>query len=185
MTHAPRRLFCRHLIAALIAPALLPAGKQALAALAPTPADAEGPFYKPGAPERASLIEAGMSGTDLIISGRVLAADGKPLAGAKLDFWHTDAHGNYDNRGFRLRGYQRTDANGRYRLETIVPGAYPGRTRHVHVKVEAPGRRPLTTQLYFPDEPRNRTDSLYNTALAMEVRDRAGGKEARFDFVLK
>ena len=45
-----------------------------------------------------------------------------------------------------------------WRLDTIVPAEYPGRARHIHVKVQAPRRRLLTTQLYFPGEPGNRRE---------------------------
>ncbi|MFE0516379.1 hypothetical protein ACFW2E_42595, partial [Streptomyces sp. NPDC058964] len=69
-------------------------------------------------------------------------------------------------------------------LRTIVPGLYPGRTRHIHVKAQAPGQPVLTTQLYFPGEPRNSTDAIFDPALLMNVRDAGGGKEATFDFVL-
>lgn len=155
------------------------------ATLAPTPSDVEGPFYRHGSPERVSLREAEAPGTPLSISGRVLSADGKPLPRAKLDFWQTDANGDYDNRGFRFRGHQYTDSAGRYRLDTVVPGAYPGRTRHIHVKVSAAGHRPITTQLYFAGEPRNRVDALHQPALEMQLRDAAGGKAAHFDFVLR
>ncbi|MBI1989253.1 MAG: hypothetical protein HYS65_05890 [Betaproteobacteria bacterium] len=48
---------------------------------------------------------------------------------------------------FRYRGHVFADAQDRYRLEAIVPGEYPGRTRHIHVKAQAPGGRILTTQL--------------------------------------
>ncbi len=62
-----------------------------------------------------------------------------PLANALLDFWQCDDAGVYDTRGFKLRGNQFTDAEGRYRLDTIVPGLYPGRTRHIHVKLQPTG----------------------------------------------
>jgi protocatechuate 3,4-dioxygenase beta subunit len=86
--------------------------------------------------------------------------------------------------GFKLRGHQFTDANGRYRLETIVPGLYPGRTRHFHVKVQAPHGRVLTTQLYFPGEPRNRRDFLYRPDLLMELKEADGAKRGGFHFLL-
>src|SRR5262249_59582752 len=57
-----------------------------------------------------------------------LGRDCRPLAGALLDFWQADDDGSYDNQGFRLRGHQFTDAQGRYLLSTIVPAAYAGRT---------------------------------------------------------
>src|ERR671923_286173 len=71
--------------------------------------------------------------------------------------------------GFPLRGHQFTDDAGRYRLETVVPGLYPGRTRHIHVKVQAPNQPVLTTQLYFPGEARNAADGIFNQALLMQV----------------
>jgi len=125
-----------------------------------------------------------MAGTRLAVSGRTLDTAGNPIGRALLDFWHCDAAGVYDNAGYRLRGHQFADAQGAYRLETIVPGVYPGRTRHIHVKVQPPGRAVLTTQLYFPGEPANARDRIFNAALLMDVGDEPdGGKAARFDFV--
>ncbi len=95
----------------------------------PTPSQTEGPFYKSGSPERTSLREAGLAGTPLTVTGYVFSTICQPIAHAWLDFWHADSNGNYDNAGFRLRGHQFTDTQGRYSLETIVPGEYPGRTR--------------------------------------------------------
>src|SRR5690606_24451885 len=115
-------------------------------------------YFTPRSPERRSLIEPGMAGTPIVLEGLVLSTDCRPIAGALFDIWHCDADGHYDNEGYRLRGHQFTDADGRYRMETIVPGLYPGRTRHFHVKVQPPGGRVLTTQLYFPDEPANARD---------------------------
>jgi protocatechuate 3,4-dioxygenase beta subunit len=125
-----------------------------------------------------------MAGTRLTITGRVLTASCTPVAHALLDFWHADSAGVYDNSGYRLRGHQFTDAAGTYSLQTIVPGEYPGRTPHVHVKVQAPGKAVLTTQLYFPGQARNQQDSIFNAALLMDVHDSAGGKAATFTFVL-
>src|SRR5215813_4811291 len=118
-----------------------------------TPPQTEGPYWKPSSPQRASLLEPGMAGTRLVVEGLVLATDCRPIAGAVIDVWQADDEGRYDNAGYRLRGHQVATAAGRYRVETIVPGVYPGRTRHIHVKVQAPGRPPITTQLYFPGEP--------------------------------
>ena len=94
----------------------------------PTQAQTEGPFFKPSSPERIELIEAGMAGQPIDLVGFVISRDCKPIAGALLDFWQADDKGNYDNSGFRLRGHQFTDADGRFRLKTVVPGAYVGRT---------------------------------------------------------
>jgi protocatechuate 3,4-dioxygenase beta subunit len=149
-----------------------------------TPTQTEGPYFKPSSPERVSLLEPEMRGRRLIVTGAVLSTDCKPLPGALLDFWQADAGGRYDNAGFRLRGHQLTDAEGRYRLETILPGVYPGRTRHIHVKVQAPNGRPLTTQLYFPGEAGNARDGIFDPALLVALADAADSATARFDFVL-
>ncbi len=151
---------------------------------APTPSQTAGPFFKPGSPRRASLLEPGITGTRLTVTGRVLWTDCRPVAGALLDFWQADDRGAYDNTGDRLRGHQVADDAGRYRLETIVPGPYPGRTRHIHVRVQAPDRPPLTTQLYFPGEAKNAADGIFDRALVVTMRDADGGKVAGFDFVL-
>ena len=141
-----------------------------------------GPFYIPHSPRRSSLVEPGSKAERLLLTGVVLSPQCKPVANALLDFWHCDEAGEYD--GFRYRGQVFADAQGRYSLETIVPGEYPGRTRHIHVKVQATGGRVLTTQLYFPDEPRNRSDGIYRRELTMQVAREDGRRAARFDFVV-
>jgi len=156
----------------------------ASAATTPTPPQTEGPYYKPGSPQRSSLLEPNMPGTRVVLSGRVLTVSGTPIKNAWLDFWQSDANGRYDNNGYRLRGHQHTDNEGRYRLETVLPGSYPGRTPHVHVKIAAPNRPVLTTQLYFPGETLNREDGLFDSALLVQWRDGINGKQASFDFVL-
>ena len=91
----------------------------------------------------------------------VVGTSCRPVERALLDFWQADSNGEYDNQGYRLRGHQFTDAKGRFHLETVVPGLYTGRTRHIHVKVQAPNRPVLTTQLYFPGEPANERDGIF------------------------
>ncbi len=145
-----------------------------------TPRQTEGPFFTPNSPLRASLVEAGSKGPRFLVTGRVLTPQCQPVANALVDFWHADEAGEYDNRGFRYRGHQFTDAEGRYRFETIVPAVYPGRTRHYHVKVQPKGGRILTTQLYFPNEPANRRDGIYRPELEMKT----SKEEGLFDFVV-
>jgi protocatechuate 3,4-dioxygenase beta subunit len=169
-------------------------GSVAQAPLAPTPtchdgddatvAQTEGPYFKPSSPERIELFEEGMAGQPIELVGFVLTRACKPLAGALLDFWQADDKGRYDNSGFRLRGHQFSDAEGRYRLRTIVPGIYPGRTRHIHVKVQPRDGRVLTTQLYFPGESKNRSDSLFRKDLQIRTAKNAGWLAGRFDFVV-
>lgn len=150
----------------------------------PTPAEEEGPFFKPKSPERRSIRE-GVKGTTLLVEGRVLSTEGKPIPGALLEFWHCDADGVYDNTGFKLRGHQHADKDGRFTLETIVPGVYPGRCRHIHVKVQAPHGPMLTSQLYFPGEERNKQDHLYMKQLEMKLSTEDAAKSGKFDFVVR
>ena len=160
----------------------LPATPQCGAEGTATPPQTEGPFFRAGSPGRADLVEPGSNARQVELVGFVLTRGCNPVARAVVDMWHADDRGDYDERGFRFRGHVYADAEGRYRFRTIVPAVYPGRTRHYHVKVQAPGRPVLTTQLYFPDEPANRRDGLFRRELLMRVAD--GGAAARFDFVL-
>jgi protocatechuate 3,4-dioxygenase beta subunit len=147
----------------------------------PTPRQTEGPFYTPRSPERSVLREAAMPGTRIALAGIVLTRSCRPVPGALVDLWHADDSGRYDNDGFRLRGHQFTDAEGRYAFETIVPGLYPGRTRHFHVKYQAPNQRVLTTQLYFPGEPRNERDGIFRPELLMRVKSGVASFETVLD----
>jgi len=150
----------------------------------PTAPQTEGPFYKPSSPERADLREPGLGGRPVVLTGLVLTRRCRPVARALIDLWHADDKGDYDNRGFRCRGHVFADESGRYQFRTIMPAPYPGRTRHFHVKVAAPGSPPLTTQLYFPNDPANARDGLFQRALLMRVGESGGGLAAQFSFVL-
>jgi len=151
----------------------------------PTVEQTEGPYFTPRSPRRRVLRTRGMKGTPLLLTGRVLTTRCRPIPNAQLDFWQADGNGVYDNRGYRLRGHQRTDSLGRYRLETVVPGLYSGRTRHIHVKAQAPRRPVLTTQLYFRGERANASDGIFVPELLVRGLRKANGRwTARFDFVL-
>lgn len=123
---------------ALVAPIYtLSAGQPACS---PTRPDAEGPFYKPNAPER------GSTGKGFVVSGTVRSASGcGPIASARIEWWSANPRGQYDE---DHRATQRVDSEGRYRIETDFPGRYPGRPPHLHVRVTATGHRTLVTQLY-------------------------------------
>lgn len=154
--------------------------------LALTAAVEEGPYYKTGSPERSNIVEPGTTGRRMILEGRVLDKNGEPIAGAWLDFWHADGNGIYDNEGFNLRGHQYTDETGRYRLETVRPLEYLMRAAHVHAKVRAVDKSPiLTTQLFFPDEARNKTDPIFEEKTLMNIADMQDGQIATFDFVVE
>lgn len=145
----------------------------------------EGPFYTPRTPLRTSLWEPDTGGRPLVLQGLVLSPDCRPIGGAVVDIWHADERGRYDNSGFRYRGHQYTDATGAFRFETIRPVRYTGRTPHIHVKVQGPSTRLLTTQLYFPDlRDENARDSIYHDDLLLDLSRTPQGWIGRFDFVL-
>jgi protocatechuate 3,4-dioxygenase beta subunit len=163
-----------------------PTPSAACTGLPATVAVTEGPYFKPNSPERASLLEEGAvsKGVQLILSGSVLGTDCKPLAHAMLDFWQADADGHYDNTGYTLRGHQFTNPDGHYQLITIIPGLYPGRTEHIHVKVQASSGPVLTTQLFFPGVPENKNDGIFDESLVLPIQDSGTGKTAIFNFVI-
>ena len=145
-----------------------------------TPSAVLGPFYCPGAPEipnPGSIRREADTGEPLLVSGKVTdAADGRSLAGAVVDVWQANADGVYSNEDdalptWNLRGRQRTDADGRYAIETVRPSHYtvkhdgpvgrllellarhPWRPAHIHFLVTAGGFRPLVTQAYLAGGP--------------------------------
>jgi len=149
----------------------------------PTPEQTAGPFYIPSSPRRSLLRESGIIGTPVTLAGYVLSTSCRPIPNALVDLWHADDAGRYDLDGYNLRGHQFTDAQGHYVFETIVPGLYPGRTRHFHIRYQAPNRPVLTTQLYFPGESANAADRLFMPELVVQVTDEPHPM-ARFDAVL-
>lgn len=136
----------------------------------------EGPYYIPASPSlpaKATLpMRSGEEGTPLLFQGQVTGVDGTPLAGATVDIWHADNDGYYSQFApglpeWNLRGTVAADDQGNFRIHTIEPAPYQiptdgacgrlitaagwhaWRPAHLHLKVSAPGRQPITTQLYF------------------------------------
>ena len=151
----------------------------------PTPKAPQGPEYRPGSPERASLIEAGVAGTKIVVSGTVSGVTCGLIKRALIEFWQADARGLYDKAGHKLRGRQYSDANGAFRLDTIVAGASGKRAPRLHVRVTPPGKSTFVTQLFFPDQPLNTMDPEFNAELLMQATAAPGGvKAATFDILL-
>jgi protocatechuate 3,4-dioxygenase beta subunit len=150
-----------------------------------TPREIEGPYFRLGAPMRSNLLEPGDK-PELVLAGRVLNERGKPIPGAVVNLWSSDAAGNYDMIGYRYHGYQITDAEGRYEFTTIVPGCYePRNAKHLHVKVQG-NSSPITTQLYVAGEPGNEEDDFFAPELVVDCTvDANGTKHGTYDFVVK
>jgi protocatechuate 3,4-dioxygenase beta subunit len=152
---------------------------------AATPETGEGPYYKAGSPEKTVLFREDVPGDRLNLSGSVKDVNGNAVPGALLDFWQANGNGKYDNAGYTLRGHQLTGKSGQYTLKTVVPGSYPGRTPHIHVKVQLTDRGySLTTQLFFPGIPSNATDSIFREDLVISLQTADQGKSGTFDFVV-
>ena len=150
-------------------------------ARAPTPFQVAGPFYplrRPADLDSDLTLVAGhdgrAAGTAIELTGRVLTSRGQPVAGARMEIWQANAAGRYAHAsdttaapldaGFQGIGILETDAQGRYRILTVKPGAYPipgGQQRTPHIHFEIAGREDrLTTQMYFPGEALNAADIL-------------------------
>lgn len=177
---------------------LIGAGAPRAAAAAvcrPTEMNALGPYYRKRAPFRSALAAPSEPGEPLVITGRVLASDGcTPLRDAVVDAWHANAQGEYYNvvddrndgpKQYKLRGRVRTNANGEYRFETIMPGGYSlgtaMRPRHVHFIASHPRSLELVTQMYFAGDPNLEADWLVKESLIVDkIND-----SVRFDIVLR
>jgi protocatechuate 3,4-dioxygenase beta subunit len=158
---------------------------------AETESNIEGPFYKAGAPERSSIWEPGMQGTQLVITGVVRNQRCEPIPYALLDVWQCDAAGVYDNTGYTMRGKLKADGKGRYELTTIAPPAYKVsaeryRPAHIHLKLSGQGTKLLTTQLYFDGDSWNAKDNAYRKSLTLTPKSGPNGsKKASYNFQLR
>ena len=152
-----------------------------------TESDMLGPFYKEGAPFKQRLGEGVKEGERLIITGKVMDNRCQPIKGAILDIWQANSTGEYDNEGFSLRGKVKTNNDGTYLIDTIIPNEYAAgditRPGHVHLKVAAPNQPILTTQLYFEGDPY--LSGLEDKSLILKLTEENGTKKANFDFVIE
>jgi protocatechuate 3,4-dioxygenase beta subunit len=146
-------------------------------ALVTTPEQTEGPYYPITLPLDTDndllVVNSSITpavGTIAYLSGRVLDSNGSPIRDAHVEIWQADNTGAYihpSSMGFARRdqnfqGFGRflTGSSGEYLFRTIIPGLYPGRTRHIHMKVKTDGQRDLTTQVYFQGESMNASDGV-------------------------
>lgn len=125
-----------------------------------TTSDILGPFYRPDSPVRGDLVIKNLPGQLVELSGVIRHDDCKtPCQKAKVEIWHCDSAGVYDNSSseYRHRGSVYSDEQGRYSFRTILPSPYDAggfmRPAHFHLMVSAPGYQSLVTQLYFAGDP--------------------------------
>ncbi len=171
-----------------------------------------GPMYTYGAPLfQRKLANDDEPGQKLILRGAVYSEGcHTPLPGTLIEIWHADDEGRYDKKRpgdfleaappFHLRGMLKTDAKGRYEIQTIVPGAYPippdvpgleqygglTRARHIHIKILPFLNVALTTQLYFKGDEHLSGDPWggHKPSLALDLRQDGEFMVSEFDFVL-
>lgn len=124
----------------------------------------EGPFFLSNSAEAVNLNSLNLAGTAMKLIGTIYDNDSStPIADAKIEIWHADNDGVYHPEGsgdvsdypasqVTLRGFVISNSNGEYAVNSIKPGLYTGRRRHIHYKVTASGYDQLTTQSYWLDE---------------------------------
>jgi protocatechuate 3,4-dioxygenase beta subunit len=178
---------------------LLRAPKRPLVSLPHGPTERHGPAFGHHAidPVDSDLTRCGPLGERIIVTGRLLGPDGRPIRDQLVEIWQANSAGRYAHDAdqhaapldpnFTGAGRCLTDTDGRYRFVTIKPGAYPWgnhrnawRPAHIHLSVFGrafPER--LVTQMYFPGDPLLAHDPIF-----LSVRDVRARQQmiARFDF---
>lgn len=163
----------------------------------PTTTDILGPFYRPGAPFKTDLVQAGTNGEIMHFSGTVFGKDGKALKAALVEIWHCDENGVYDNTSdnYVYRSSFKTGADGKYNFKSIFPVPYAVNTTltrpaHIHMRISAAGVQDLVTQVYFKGDKHIAEDisakdkSALNRILAV-TKNAKNEKVVKFDVYLK
>jgi protocatechuate 3,4-dioxygenase beta subunit len=171
------------------------APKRPALAIAHTLTEATGPAFGANwsSPSAADLTRHGSGeaiGQRIIVAGRVLEGDGRPVRGTLLELWQANAAGRYVHEAdqhdapldpnFLGAGHTLTDDDGNFRILTILPGAYPWRNSHnawrpAHIHFSVFGRSVtsrLVTQMYFPGDPLLALDPIYHSIADRAARER-------------
>ena len=160
---------------------------------APTQANNLGPFWRSGAPhchDGESLVRSPVPGPALFFKGHVRDLDGRPVAGAEVDVWHSTPQGLYENQDptqaeMNLRGVFTTLADGSFSFRSVRPAGYPVpldgptgallnaqrrhnyRPAHLHFLIYKPGYKTIASQVYPADDPHLETDSQFGGTRAL------------------
>jgi protocatechuate 3,4-dioxygenase beta subunit len=153
-----------------------------------------GPFYREDSPklQLGDSILADTTAQQIVVYGRAVDKDGHGIAGATVEVWQTDDHGQYDlqiegGREMDMRGSFTTDTEGKYHFRTVRPLGYMipmdgpvgklvvaqqrhgFRPSHIHFLVGAPGYRELVTALYFADDEHIDSDTVFGVSRSLVV----------------
>jgi catechol 1,2-dioxygenase len=152
-----------------------------------------GPFWRddqPPMPSGASLVRSATPGPPLVVDVTVRDRQGRPVADAEVDVWHSSPEGLYENQDptqadMNLRGRFRTDAAGRFNFTSVKPAGYPipidgpvgdlvratrrhhYRPAHLHFMIHKPGFKTLISQIYVPDDEHIETDVQFGVTRAL------------------
>jgi protocatechuate 3,4-dioxygenase beta subunit len=180
----------------------------------PTQANNLGPFFREGAPHLengASLLRSPTPGQPLAFKGTVTDLEGRPVAGAVVDVWHSSPVGLYENQDrtqaeMNLRGKFTTDARGSFSFESVKPAGYPVpidgpngallraqqrhnfRPAHLHFLIHKPGYKTIASQVYDPGDPHLETDSQFGVTRALIgnfVKQEGDAYRLEFTFVIE
>ncbi len=152
-----------------------------------------GPFWRLHSPETAngaSILRSPTEGTPMFVKTRFVDPAGAPIVGAKVDIWHSNDEGFYENQDehqadMNLRGSFTSDASGAIAFRSIKPAGYPiptdgpvgrlltaqdrhpFRPAHLHFLAQKPGFKTLISQVYFNGDPRLETDAQFGVTRAL------------------
>jgi protocatechuate 3,4-dioxygenase beta subunit len=158
-----------------------------------TQANLLGPFWRDDQPIRASgdsLVRSATPGSGLAVDVRVIDWEGRPVAGAEVDVWHSSPEGLYENQDpaqaeMNLRGRFMTDTAGRFHFRSVKPAGYPipidgpvgdlvratrrhhYRPAHLHFMIYKPGFKTMISQIYSPDDEHLDSDVQFGVTRAL------------------
>lgn len=177
-----------------------------------------GPFWRDASPECRNgdcIARCDMPGAAMLVAGQVRDTDGNPVVGAKVDVWQASPVGLYENQDehqpdMNLRGFVRTDAEGRYSFRTVRPAGYPVptdgavgvllaaqnrhcmRPAHLHFMLSKPDFKTLITQVFADDSEHLETDVVFGVTRSLVgrfVRRESPGEDTyytlNYDFVME